>query len=151
MNKLSDTQIAYLAGFIDGEGCLSIYKHHRPTGHGSFNVTVRVTNTDKSIIETIQQWTGLGTVRMRSPRKGFLYRKTQWEWTINPSSIRELFPVIMPYLQIKRPLAELITEFLGYKARVRGRHVTQMERDRCDMIAEKIRQTNQRSVAGAVV
>lgn len=130
---------------------MSIYKHKCISGHGSHNITMRVTNTDSNVLKMLRNWTGIGRLAKRSPRKDFPYHKQQWEWTLNPNDIRQLFPLIIPCLQIKRKPAELIMEFLGYKARVRGRHVTEAEIARCDKIVAEIRGLNKRAMPGVVV
>ena len=44
--------LAYSAGIIDGEGCISIYKHKSNAPRGFvFTLTVRITHTNEWLIQ----------------------------------------------------------------------------------------------------
>lgn len=149
MNILTEAQKAYIAGFIDGEGTISISKTGYVSSGGEQNYTtlLRIGNTDKEVLEKIRDWTGLGYV------KPFLTSWSQrpnnkplWRWQIAANQMRELLPEIIPYLQIKRRVAELALELLGDKPRIRGRHVPQELRDKYKIIALEARRLNQRGL-----
>ncbi len=63
------SQLAYLAGFFDGEGCVSITKN------GS--VDLRIVNTNKSVLEEFKDRFG-GSVTSRKQRTN----KNQYVWCI---------------------------------------------------------------------
>ena len=87
---------AYVAGFFDGEGCISIYTRHKRGLHIKVSVTQH--RDADWILEEIQQKYG-----------GVIYRwegkVTQLEWL----GIKRLhfLRIIVPFLKIKRLLAEL--------------------------------------------
>lgn len=65
--KTITSEIAYLAGFFDGEGCIRIKK---PTTGSAFHIIAHVTNSNKSILDRYVVLFG-GKVRKqeRSPNK----------------------------------------------------------------------------------
>ena len=60
-------QIAYLAGIIDGEGCIYIGNHscNAETGDKYYQTLLKVTSTDKCLIDWLQQIFG-GLVRIHA-------------------------------------------------------------------------------------
>lgn len=47
------TKLAYIAGFVDGEGCIRIKKSYTKPKSNCFYITFQVTNSDKSPLELI--------------------------------------------------------------------------------------------------
>lgn len=149
MNTLSEAQKAYIAGFVDGEGSISVFiTRHKERNHKSFDALVRVTNTNKDVLDTLCLWTGLGFVRPQSIRRKnmafVINRKPQWKWQVSPNQMRELLPAILPYLQVKRRVTQLVMEFLGERARPRGWNVTQKMLDKNNRIVREIQSLNVR-------
>ena len=54
--------IEYIAGFVDGEGC--IYAQVRPNQR--LDTKLIITNTDLSVLKDIQEFFGCGTIRLKS-------------------------------------------------------------------------------------
>ena len=158
MNNLTETQRAYLAGYIDADGCISITQTGRTSKNGNkcYGCVLRVSSTNRGILDLLLNWTGLGYVR---PQPVQHYRKTraerfvvnvkarpQWRWQLSANKIRILLPAILPYMELKKERALLAMELLGNKPRVRGKGVTQEEIDRCSKIATRMRQLNKRGI-----
>lgn len=108
MSKQSNA--AYIAGFMDGEGSFSITKHLAKTKQSSGNVTtnwrhavqVTISNTNREVLEWIAGHFG-GAIHVR---KMYMVAKQGYSW--KPSTYREgeLFILaILPYLRIKRKQA----------------------------------------------
>ena len=146
MNTLTETQKAYLAGFVDGEGCISITKYKR-----SHQVTFRITNTNKEVLNYLCAITGLGYVNVfvmstaedRSPR--FKDCKPQWKWQFSANGMRELLPVILPYLIVKLKVAKTALELLQ-SSLARGRGVSEEERSRREVLYARMKELNQRGI-----
>ena len=52
--KCENCDLYYLAGFIDGEGCIRLHKH--PTKDGfNYNLDVRIANTNLEVLQEIQK------------------------------------------------------------------------------------------------
>ena len=144
MKQLTETQKAYTAGFIDGEGCISITRDKN-----SHNTTFRVTNTNKAVLEYLCEITGVGYIRKFIPSKTnrraerFKNTQTQWAWQTSANGIRELLPEILPYLIVKQEVALTALELLKDKL-PRGLSSTPEEHARRAPLYDKIKKLNHR-------
>ena len=81
---ISDTDVAYIAGLFDGEGCVQVKKYtekkknHKsrknPKGKGyrttyTNRISMEIAMTDESVIYWVHDVLGVGSVRVK-PRKG---------------------------------------------------------------------------------
>jgi LAGLIDADG endonuclease len=110
VNTLSDTDLAYLAGFFDGEGSIYIRKNYSPNHPNPYyDIHIDCTNTDKETLVWIQQTTGIGKLRDRPKQKP---NKDAYEWYLATSQMKEFLKAILPFLKIKKVRAEITLEFL---------------------------------------
>lgn len=105
---------AYIAGIIDGEGCIAI---HRRSGRGckygySFYGVLRVSNTNLALLEWLQTITGLGAI---VENKVTGNRRRQWEWKVHSQQASGLLKLLYPYLRVKRENAEVLLGFLKFR------------------------------------
>ena len=119
---MKNTEKAYIAGIIDGEGTISMTmgKQRSPKGEGVFEAikkTVRVCNTNLGLIEWLHEKVGAGYVSLlyQNPnskydrfRKGNV--KPLYAWSIHGRDIPILLKLVKPYLLIKKELASLALE-----------------------------------------
>lgn len=98
------TRLAYIAGFIDGEGCIRIKKSNK--SGNSYYLTVQVTNCDKQPLLLIQSVFG-GKVYFQE--KGV--NKVIWQYYITCSEAADLLKTLSGFLISKKPQAELAIEF----------------------------------------
>jgi len=107
INKLSDTQAAYLAGYIDGEGSLMRYSN---------KITIKITQGVHGIdsLHTVKEWIGAGCVTLH--RKEMDKWQAIYKYVLSSTTLsRELLTQILPYLQIKKKLAtELLNDPIFY-------------------------------------
>lgn len=110
----TETEIAYVAGLFDGEGCVSIYYTTEPRNGKSYhNMHVRIANTDLAVLEWVQERFG-GKIHQNQPggkggtRPGYVL---QW----SNKSIVPFLATILPYLIIKREAAEIGLAFRTLK------------------------------------
>jgi hypothetical protein len=96
---------AYLAGFLDGDGSISINRG------GSGRIEVRLDNTDKPTLEWIaRQLPRPWPIQERGASKPHhkpMYNLTLWTW-----HAVQFLEAVLPYLIIKRQEAD---EALGYQ------------------------------------
>lgn len=107
--------LAYTAGIIDGEGCISIAKRKRPThrnGYG-YELVVHVTNTNEWLVHWLQMQYG-GYVAFHKRQAPY---KDIWNWDICNHKAQGFLESILPYLQMKRPQGELAIKFQAAKLR----------------------------------
>jgi len=97
--------LAYTAGIVDGEGCIEISRSNRP-GHRYPNHYLRVTvvSTDQWLCEWLHFSYG-GSIQERLGHPS--HTKRQWGWVIQNTKALEFLKLILPYLHIKQPQAEI--------------------------------------------
>lgn len=112
VRKMKKANIAYLAGIIDGEGCITIYNRIL---RGKRNIVpiVQVTNCNTNLLEWIKNKTEVGkiykVVRTKQPSNW----KDLYYWDIrNGKNIEFLLKQLLPYLIIKKEHAIKMIEFL---------------------------------------
>lgn len=112
---ITETNLAYIAGMLDGEGCISINKRkdkEYKRGH-SFYANLRITNTYLPVLLWIQdQFGGLGSI-VEQPRKE--NRKRCWQWKVATNQAAAVCKMLLPYLRIKKRQAEILVEFQKLK------------------------------------
>lgn len=119
MKKLTDIQKAYIAGFIDGEGCITVCRRMKPSGNYSYQVRVIITNTDLKIIRWFKKVTGIGFVRTATWENYSEKWKPIHRYEVDSNLARELLDEISPYLMIKKDVARLVRDFPTRKGGMR--------------------------------
>ena len=121
MKEMTDIDKGWLAGIIDGEGCLYIHKSKAPKTAihtHKYHPEMQVVGTDPHIIQRCLDITGLGRVHIRV--RG--HNTPQYAWQTGGNMLRELLPVIKPYM-CKEDQADVILEALSM-LKHRGRKPT---------------------------
>lgn len=119
MRELTVPEAAYIAGILDGEGCLSVYRGGKCKWYKGecprFRASALVANTHLPLLEKLQSLIG-GRIRRAHEggigQDGYL-RKACYELWLGPVVLRELLPQLIPYMIVKRKQAELVSEFLS--------------------------------------
>ena len=130
MNTLTEIQKAYIAGFVDGEGSISLLKRKNIECHTwqyCFRIQINVTNTFKAVLDEMQAITGVGKVYLHS--RGTEKNRTCYRWQVRGLKARSLLWEIIPYLRVKKHQAEIALNFPyyeGIKKRTKGEYVEQI-------------------------
>jgi len=118
--SLSETDKAYIAGFIDGEGSISIKRwKSKPSHQESWGTHIQITSVERNILEYISKKAGQGKI-IKIKLSNYRGRENQRDYyKIAISSRRAviLLKAILPYLKIKQRQAEIAIEFqklIGY-------------------------------------
>lgn len=108
IDPLKETEKAYLAGLIDGEGCIGINK----SGPKQYKLYIQITVCDQDLNIYWQRRTGRGGIYdgRKYTEKNPKWRPT-FTWKINSNDAYELLEEIYPYLLIKREQADIALEF----------------------------------------
>lgn len=107
--EMTEIEKAWLAGFIDGEGSIGIYRKKSKHGRGGhdFGVRLLVVNTNQAAMDYVKALTGCGCSWIS--KKGY---KANWKpchrWQAFGENARDLVRQLLPYLRIKRAIAELV-------------------------------------------
>lgn len=116
---LNDTEKAYAAGLIDGEGCIRIIHRGRMGGKvfrvGQFTLMVEVTNTDCKMIDWLREKFG-GTVSFL-PESKEENRKARWHWRLAANNALACLDAIYPYVRTKQKQVILGRRFQRYAQR----------------------------------
>lgn len=103
-NDLTQLEIAYLAGIIDGEGCIFI--HRRRDRTSGFEPGLTITNTNPVLIDWLVSNLG-GSVTIYK-RDGL---KDRYTWSMHGRKAVELASIVLPYLKIKSQQASILKSF----------------------------------------
>jgi hypothetical protein len=98
----------YLAGFFDGEGCITM--RHRTSREGRpqhIQIEANITNTNRDVLALIQSDYG-GSLHTHQNKHRAIHRL---RWT-SKDAIYALLKKVFPYLVIKRSNAELMLEYI---------------------------------------
>lgn len=114
-----DTELAWAAGFLDGEGHFGLARQggkHRITDDAR-QPFIKATQVVPEPLEKLKAMFG-GTVNARGTKTST--GKTAYDWTIRSGvRVREVVPLIEPYLIVKREQALIVLEFAS-KMRIKG-------------------------------
>lgn len=141
------SNLEYLAGFFDGEGCVNI---QRPDRAGRQSLVVQVSNTQPAVLWLYQdRWNGRIIDRDNGPN-----RKRLSVWRTYSVDALAALTDMLPHLIIKKGAAEIGIEFQMFKMgdnslmALKGRHPrrTEILESRLDCY-EQLRVLNHRGVA----
>jgi len=95
--------LAYLAGIIDGEGCIAVSKQWR-NNRWQYRLQLSITSTSEILKDWLETTFG-GFVWSTNPRSS--NRSTMLHWTASGNRCQQLLKMVLPYLKVKKPQAEL--------------------------------------------
>ena len=99
----------YVAGIIDGEGCLIISKSDRGS-YDNYYGRIHVKNTDRRLMKWLVEHFG-GNIHVHKPKSEKHSIAYSWYFSGNAKSKEIFLLAIMPYLIIKREQAKVLVEF----------------------------------------
>jgi hypothetical protein len=147
MKNLTETQKAYIAGLLDGEGCIGIDKNKSQASIWNYDFKIRIiiTNSYSDVLFWIKEITGVGCVYLS---KGAF--KPNWRpihrWQIVSEQARNFLIQIYPYLKIKKEIADIVLQLpvLQPQAKKFGR--TKIEYNNQNRIFDLAKFKNRRGV-----
>lgn len=108
MTNPTNEELAYLAGMVDGDGCISIHRIGKPAD-GYYALTLAVGNTHMGMLEWIRARFGGTITTSGKPCKPHHAKK--WTWAIYGQPMADLLSLLYPYLVAKKRQAELGVEY----------------------------------------
>lgn len=110
--KMTSEELAYMAGLIDGEGCLRIA--HIGPRKKTYYPMVCIAMTHRETIEWVaQKWKAGSIKRNNHTATNNGAWRVQWVVRIHGMRAQLLCRLLLPYLITKRENAQLIIEFPG--------------------------------------
>ncbi len=100
---MSDTDLAYIAGFFDGEGSIFVSKSKK-----QYFLTVSISNTNLLVLESIRRIMGGGISKSPDKRENC---SQLFRLRLYCNEAKKFLERILPYLKIKKEQAKLAIEF----------------------------------------
>lgn len=124
---MKKTDLAYIAGFFDGEGSIQLIKLKPPQPHHSprLNLGVSVSQANEWIIQLFKLHFGGYISKRIDPRPG---HRVTWEWQLRCKKALLFLETIYPYLRLKKSEAELGMAFQRSRKHIGRRCKTEKER-----------------------
>jgi len=107
-NTLTPHEAAYLAGFVDGEGCITARLRR-----GGVDGDMEIASVMREQLVRLQEETGVGSVRAKRIRNK--KAKQIHVWNISLCSLGSLLVQLLPYLRLKKKQAELMLVLTSYE------------------------------------
>ena len=135
---------AYLAGIIDGEGCLSVTSN-LASGQ-RFIPYLSIVNTSEELMSRLHELIGGGSVQRKKGKKD--YYKDCFVLTVRSNKLREILPLVIDFLIVKREQGQLVLSLLQLinqhgKGYFWSRNPDRLEQ--CSLIASTLHKLNKRS------
>lgn len=108
---------AWMAGFVDGEGCITIAKQvrkNRPTP--SWRPFITITNTHKGSLEIFKERYG-GVLRFNKEKrrsKTGVKWSDSWTWYCPQGMVMVFCYDLRPYIKIKNEQVEIMLDFMHH-------------------------------------
>lgn len=87
----------WLAGFVDGEGCINI--NHNPNGHPHFRLII--TQNDLGVLQDIQKRIGGGAIIQKSGKARSKIWKDTYDLVMSKKIAKPVVDKILPYTKVK--------------------------------------------------
>lgn len=129
---MNQTDLAYLAGLIDGEGTVSCSVVKNAKGFLALNKQLSIFNTNLTLISWITARFG-GTVHSRKRNINWK-EEHQVKWSANEAA--SLLTAILPYLVIKKEQAEIFIALHKTKSNSVSLETQEYRQRLCSRIAE---------------
>lgn len=99
---------AYVAGIVDGEGCISIFRSRKQAKSGRYQwlthqLVLTVANLDINLLNSLREAYGGGLHGVRYP--------DPHQWSVTGEAAEEVIRLIKPWLIVKAEQAKLALEF----------------------------------------
>ena len=112
MKELSETDLSYLAGFFDGDGCINISKSHPKHSKSPRHVLqVILAQANRPFLQMWAERTGIGKLYQFKSQTKLNNRQEMWHWRMTGQQAEDLLRLLMPFLLIKRAQADIAIEF----------------------------------------
>lgn len=108
MSAIKETDLAWAAGFIDGEGCIALRRQvgrQKGVEYTCYALRLSVTNTDLRCLERLKAMFA-GSIN-RATHANRPQNKPCWTWYCSSANAERALCELLPYLLSKREQAEL--------------------------------------------
>ena len=131
---MNDTDVAYIAGLFDGEGCVSYKQYMRKRPHNkkaypTWQIRLEIAMTDKSILIWVNEILGVGTVgEKRYKTKYTKGWKKQWRWRCSHRDAFKVCCLLFPYAHVKLgEIQKIIQHYSDRKLKIMNDNVVSLD------------------------
>lgn len=108
MARVAPFDIAYLAGFFDGEGCVCI--NYQPSTR-QYSLRLQVTQSGRPATRVLSRYVDAFGGRLRESRNRKSHWKRSWVWSCQSLLAKAALTAMLPWLDVKWAQAHLALEF----------------------------------------
>lgn len=124
---MRESDLAWCAGIVDGEGCISIGRYYPNSKQHNkapvYRPSLVVNMTHKPTIERLASLLECGSISKHSECR--LTRKQAWIWAVKDRKADAVLRVLEPYLFTKRAEARMVIGYYGLGSGTRYTGVSQ--------------------------
>jgi hypothetical protein len=131
---LAETDYAYLAGLIDGEGHIGVY--------GTRSPIVEIAMTDRGVIEWLKDTFGGSIYTPTVPKAN---ARQYWKWNSSSTAMMTILRLTIPYMKTKRRHAEIFVELMEIRSVRLGNKKNRPEDQ--EALCQELSQLNHRGVS----
>ena len=140
---MKDTNLAYIAGLFDGEGCVSYKQYMRKRSHNkkaypTWQIRLEMAMTDKSILVWVCEVLKVGTVTEKKYKTAYTVGwKKQWRWRCSHRDAYYVSCLLFPYAHIKLAgIQKIISHYAKRRLKVLNDKVVSLDEYRETMNLE---------------
>ena len=140
---MKDTNVAYIAGLFDGEGCVSYKQYMRKRSHNkkaypTWQIRLEMAMTDKSILIWVCEVLKVGTVTEKKYKTAYTVGwKKQWRWRCSHRDAYYVSCLLFPYAHVKLAgIQKIISHYAKRKLKVLNDKVVSLDEYRETMNLE---------------
>jgi len=113
-SNIKESHLAYIAGFLDGEGTISIVKVKRKDRERSYSSPyyrpiLVINNTNREILEWIKSVFGAGQVNLVARKE--MGRKPVYRWIVGNAVAIQIAEILYPHLRVKKLQADVVMQY----------------------------------------
>ena len=115
MSGASKTDIAYLAGLFDADGCASSYVQRKKNTNKTVQVhCCEIAMTNKEVVHWVKDLVGFGNIFYKK-KVGGMGKKPQWRYRVSHRLALQFANKILPHSIVKKKKLEEIIKHYGDK------------------------------------
>jgi len=150
IKKISNEQKAYIAGFFDADGCITISKRKSASKLfiNDYQIVFLIVNTDTNIIEWLKNVIGAGTSYILGKNSYNKNWRPCHRYQLTGEKARKLLNEIYPYLIIKKDRVQMALNMPMTRAKGRSGKNGRTEEEYCEQgnIYNQIKKENKRGI-----
>ena len=141
--------LAYIAGLVDGEGCVFIHRNKHSGKRVTYSLLVTIANSDVELLSYIQHRFD-GRIDGSSNHELRGRERPSYRWCIHGEKAAQFLETICPYLVLKYSHAliaiELQEQIRGRQGRKRGIRLTEDEVFTMEALKQELSRLNRRGI-----